>query len=454
MKADGKQPYPNAIIHPHPGDNGEAITINEPTTPSAVVTWTDSEATAVFVPAGAAPAVLNGIAVAPWTENPKTEAGWEQVSGQLHDLVEPLMNRKGKAPAAGVVIVEPDGRVWMVKPSNGFAGYTTTFPKGHADTCLSLQATAIREAFEESGLQVEIIGMIGDVERGLTMTRYYLARRVGGSPTAMGWESQAVVLSPPGSVHDALNRQYDRTVASLAGMAAGIDSSAEGLSVDGWKKTGEAVGSNPGGFFVDPTGQEWYVKVPKSIAIAKNEVLAAKLYESAGVTVPDLKLVTLAGKIAIGSKRIAGLRKLPKDGHGVSGLMDGFVVDAWLANWDVVGLVHDNLLCDPHGHAVRVDVGGSLLFRAQGEPKGNAFNDNVDELETLTNGKNPQAAAVFGDVTCDELQTGIARVAAVSPAAIRLACQNHGSGSIAERATLSATLIARRAYLIARQRDS
>ena len=85
---------------------------------------------------------------------PDTERvmGWDLVDGQMHDLVEPDMDTKGKEPAAGVVITEPDGRVWLVKPSNGFAGYQTTFPKGHADDGLSFQATAIKEAFEESGI--------------------------------------------------------------------------------------------------------------------------------------------------------------------------------------------------------------------------------------------------------------------------------------------------------------
>ena len=51
-------------------------------------------------------------------------------------------------------------------------------------------------AFEESGLQVAIISFIGDFNRTLTRTRYYLAKRVGGTPSKMGWESQAVLLVP------------------------------------------------------------------------------------------------------------------------------------------------------------------------------------------------------------------------------------------------------------------
>jgi 8-oxo-dGTP pyrophosphatase MutT (NUDIX family) len=81
-------------------------------------------------------------------------------------------------------------------PSNGFAGYQATFPKGTADAGMSLQTTALKETFEESGLQVRLIRHLIDVRRSQSYTRYYLARRVGGHPGAMGWETQAVMLVP------------------------------------------------------------------------------------------------------------------------------------------------------------------------------------------------------------------------------------------------------------------
>jgi ADP-ribose pyrophosphatase YjhB (NUDIX family) len=333
----------------------------------------------------------------------------------------------------------------MVKPSNGFAGYSTTFPKGHADDGINLQATAIKEAFEESGLQVEITGFIGDVERGQTMTRYYSAKRVGGSPTDCGWETQAVILVPPGDVHAAANRQYDRTLATMAGMKP---SGPLRESVDDWKKVGKQLGSNPGGFFKDPSGQEWYVKVPRSTAIARNEILAGKLYEAAGVKVPELKEVTAGDRTAIASKIVPGLGKLKDFGEGNPSVMDGFAVDAWLANWDVVGLAHDNLLEDEKGDAVRVDVGGSLVFRAQGEPKGKHFGDTVGELDTLTDGTNPQASSVFGGITHQELMAGVKRVESVSPEKIKSLVMDYGPGNPEQKAELARKLIARRADLL------
>lgn len=219
-QAKHKPAPPGAVTHPQLGDDGKPFLIYSPSKASALSTWSDPSATAVCVPGGAMPAVLNGVPLAPWGDYPRTIEGWEYVDGQMEDLDEPDMITNGKAPAAGVIIEEPDGRIWLVNPSNGFAGYTTTFPKGHADAGISLQATAIKETFEESGLQVEITGLHGDVERGRTMTRYYRARRVGGTPAAMGWETQAVQLVPQSGVHAAVNRDVDRKVAALAGIKA------------------------------------------------------------------------------------------------------------------------------------------------------------------------------------------------------------------------------------------
>lgn len=443
-----KPSYPNAITHPQAGDEGKPFTINSPSTASDPASWSDPAATAVCVPGGAMPAALHGVAFAPWDGHPKTVGGWEYVEGQMVDLDEPDMVTNGKAPAAGVIIEEPDGRIWLVNPSNGFAGYKTTFPKGHADDGLSLQATAIKEAFEESGLQVEIIGLHGDVERGQTMTRYYRARRVGGTPAAMGWETQAVQLVPQSGIHAAVNKAVDRKVATLAGILAPAGLADLVDSADEWEKVGKQAGTNPGGVYKDEAGHDWYVKLPKSANIAKNEVLAAKLYQAAGVAVPELKHVTVGGKLGIASRMVPGLEKLPLAGPDVDGVMEGFAVDAWLANWDVVGLEHDNLLVRPDGHAVRVDVGGSLIYRAQGEPKGSAFGSTVGELETLTNGKNPQSSSVFGHISHAQLVAGIHKVASVSDDAIDALCKEYGPGEAGQRAGLAATLKARRADLM------
>lgn len=77
---------------------------------------------------------------------------------------------------------------------------------------LSAQATAIVEAFEESGLKVRLLRHLIDVTRTQSHTRYYLAERVSGNPADMGWESQAVMLAPQASLSQLLNSPYDQPI--------------------------------------------------------------------------------------------------------------------------------------------------------------------------------------------------------------------------------------------------
>lgn len=162
-----------------------------------------------------APKALNGVAFKPWADAPTTLDGWAAVPGQKKLPKEPPLPEvpAGFKLGSGVIIREPDGRIWLTKPTNEFGGYKHTFPKGTAEEGLSLQANAIKEAFEETGLQVEITGFAGDVMRTTSVGRYYYARRVGGSPAAHGWESEATVLVPPGRLHEFLNMDVDRTLA-------------------------------------------------------------------------------------------------------------------------------------------------------------------------------------------------------------------------------------------------
>lgn len=214
--------YPHAILHPRPHDDGGSFQINEPTTPSVPATWVDADAIATFVPDGAVPAELNGVPFAPWEDAPTEVVGWNYVEGQIPDLPEPPLPEaltfagKPKEQAAGVIIEEPDGRVWVMRPTNGFGNYDATFPKGRADDGISLQAVAIKEAFEETGLKVEITGYHGDIERTTTVARYYTARRVGGTPAAMGWEAQGVQLVPRDELESVLNSTIDHKILALS----------------------------------------------------------------------------------------------------------------------------------------------------------------------------------------------------------------------------------------------
>lgn len=185
-------------LHPRKDHAGQPVELKAPSQPSALSCWADPHQIATVTPAGPMPESLNGIAVSSWTDVPDTAAAWNELAAQGQgDFSEPpLAPVSGKPPASGVVILEDDGRVWVVAPSNAYGGYVNTFPKGKLDPGLDLRANALKEAHEESGLRVELTGFLCDSVRSTSVTRYYTARRVGGNPADMSWETQAVHLVP------------------------------------------------------------------------------------------------------------------------------------------------------------------------------------------------------------------------------------------------------------------
>lgn len=222
-------------------------------------------------------------------------------------------------------------------------------------------------------------------------------------------------------------------------------------AMDDWKQVGGQAGSNPGGKFVDGDGVEWYCKFPGNDDVAKSEVLAAKLYQAAGIAGQDAMLVTKDGKLGIASKwqdvkKAATPTALAK----VDGVASGFAVDAWLGNWDVVGLEYDNLQVDAAtGKAMRVDAGGSLEYRAQGGKK--SFGASVLEIDSLRDAKiNPQSAKVFGKLTDADITASVAKVLKVSDAQIHAMVNTYGPGSAADKKKLAETLIARKADLLSK----
>ena len=200
------------VYHPRLGEKGNKVLVKSPSKPTAPETWAANNEVATFTPNGEHPAEICGVPVAPWTGAPKTDAGWAFVKGTKQLNEKPLMVPAGKRAASGVIIEEPDGRVWIISPTNAFGGYQNSFPKGGTEPGLTLQQNAIKETWEESGLQIEITGVLGDFERTTSVARMYMAKRVGGSPTTMGWETQAVQLAPKGKLRDLMNMKTDQLV--------------------------------------------------------------------------------------------------------------------------------------------------------------------------------------------------------------------------------------------------
>ena len=201
-------------IHPRQNDYGNPVKIAKPNQATPLSSFEAVDEVALVIPDGIVPEALNGISLKSWLDLPSNKHDWLALQTPFDEP--PMQSKMGKKLSAGVVTIEPDGRFWVVFPTNAFGGYQCTFPKGTIESGMTPQATAILEAFEESGLQVELTGLIGDFERSTSVTRYYLARRIGGNPADMGWESQCVGLIPQSRLFDVLHHPNDKPIIEKA----------------------------------------------------------------------------------------------------------------------------------------------------------------------------------------------------------------------------------------------
>ena len=256
-----------------------------------------------------------------------------------------------------------------------------------------------------------------------------------------GHDEKALFSNPPQPgrpvVVDLVSGQKVHT-SSLAGMPvvkAKLDDAAE-KAIAAAKPSGSVLeGVSP--------GDKFYIKKQKDSDHAHNEILANRLYELAGVPVPDTYLGT--DGLTFGSKILTGdvHPLLEATDDELTEFRKGFIIDAWLANWDVVGLDYDNTVL-ANGVPYRIDAGGAMLYRAQGSAKGPMWTDEVGEIDSMVNTSiNPQAAKVFGGMTNGDIYDGLVRLQAISPEEIKDACADAGfMPSMADR------LIARRQYIL------
>jgi hypothetical protein len=199
----------------------------------------------------------------------------------------------------------------------------------------------------------------------------------------------------------------------------------EGLGIDGaqvfgdtlTKVEGVRLGGSTGAFMVqDLNGQRWIMKnYSRNIKRVQNEYIANRLYKELGVKVPDGRIAQFDGDLCFASKVLDGVEEMGSGHVGfvadTAAAKKGFVVDSWLANWDVAGLSYDNILLKPGSKTqiYRIDQGGALIFRAQGGAKN--LTREVTELKTLRDpGMNRASAELFKHVTDEEIAVGIQTV--------------------------------------------
>jgi hypothetical protein len=181
-----------------------------------------------------------------------------------------------------------------------------------------------------------------------------------------------------------------------------------------YQKISGRMGSNDGGLYEDDDGNQIYVKAPISELHAQNEVLASALYRAVGVNMCEVNFGEGLGRentiyTPMVKSQGVNLYEQKNNEDFVNKLREDFVVDAWLCNWDVVGMEYENVITDENGDPFRIDPGGALMFRAQGQPKSalGAFTEDVPELETLRDPRvNRQSSTFFNGVEEEQLITG------------------------------------------------
>lgn len=249
-------------------------------------------------------------------------------------------------------------------------------------------------------------------------------------------------------------KQLDDDAAAIVTQKA-TQRAEEGVLFDDLEQVGGQGGSNVGGTFKSKIdGQEYYIKAPRTDDHAKNEVLGIKLYQMLGIETPDVNFIKISGKIGdstfdnklgISSKIVDNLIE---DGDQlasgkIKGVAEGFGADAWLANWDVVGMSYDNLKI-LNGRAIRVEAGGGLRYRARGELK-SPWSADVPEIDSLR--EIEQNAKVFSGLKESQIVESVRKVVNTSDEAIRSVVESvYGIGDdVGEE--LITTLLARRETL-------
>ncbi|CAD6880191.1 hypothetical protein [Methylomonas albis] len=205
------------------------------------------------------------------------------------------------------------------------------------------------------------------------------------------------------------------------------------------------LGSNPAGIYQDDNGRRYYVKTLDSPAHARNEMMAAKLYQLAGAPTLTYLHTNAPDQIAtewveLDKKCIAHLSESER-----KQAQHWFAVHAWTANWDAAGFNGDNQgVVD--SKVLTLDVGGALAFRAQGDPKGKAFGTRVDELDVLRHDTgNPHAVKLFADMSADDIKQSIMVVTRIPDEQIRqVIIDSGGSQALAEK------MVARKADMAGR----
>lgn len=418
----------------------------------------------------------------------------------------PAFSRWGKFGASGIAVVStsPEGikRVLVGKRGDRDEWY---LPGGAKDENESPIQGALREFVEEIDGGEELVKQmklhaVHSVSSGEIVasgpgnhSKYWMYSTVvvniddvpfiSVKPGSENWELQDFewktledleALELSGHLHKGL---ANGNLARMAGMKDGpVEASASTLSfnepenladpaydITDWHKVGGSQGgSNSGGVYTDDEGNKYYVKKSNGgVEAAHNEVVASALYDALGVYSNKVRLGTRSGD----SSTYVVTPWIDNDGQALPNAVQAgdteflkkvqadFAIDAWLANYDVIGIGPWNLVGAHDGTPIRIDPGASMLFRATGGKK-SWWNNNPTDIDDMRFGTGQSSAYsylpnVFGSMTDEDVAESAKKLLNISPDQISAIVNSSGFDE-ATKKQLADTLITRRKKILDR----
>ncbi len=151
-------------------------------------------------------------------------------------------------------------------------------------------------------------------------------------------------------------------------------------------QVGPQAGSNPGGVYQDVMGRRFYVKRYDNEGQALSEVVSNAVYRELGLGGPKSFAVrSSTGQMHFASEIVENSGTVGQLGltkESAQKILKGFSADVLTVNWDAVGTGLDNVVISGK-KVVRIDQGGTLLFRAQGGAKPMRVFTDISEWDSL-----------------------------------------------------------------------
>ncbi len=425
-----------------PKDLGESVAADKPAS-------TNTVGSLVTVPTGGWTAdKFEALARASTAAEKIKDIGSLLVDAKIHELEPSWKGDPEKTSQVyGGVVVNDKGDVLLHKRDYGW-----TIPKGLTSSGVGQWLTAKGHVLSKTGVQTDIIGIVPGTYPGNSSNGNYLLMRPKGG--ALQGDAKWVNIDEARKLIAESSTDPARAAKEIDILNAGIKTYV-GIANGGSPlpksmspfpdaselpslKVVKSLGGSTGAKLVqDAAGNEYVRKTGANPGHLREEDAADSIYRAMGVPVPlSYVYATPDGPVKL-SKYMPDLQPIGEylstanasgKKHVLGQARKHFVLDALLGNWDVVGLSSDNMSVDFSDTVYRIDNGGSLRYRAQGEKKTAAqFGPEVKELTSMRDPSvSPTAAAIFGPIADVEIHRQVRdilknkdKILAAAPAELR-----------------------------------